>query len=123
MLSWRKGILLSRSRKYPMPPDIPAAFEHLDRLVEVTGRTLVHPYDDPVVMAGQGTVGLEMLEDVPDADVVLALYREEMYDQARDITGATELLVRKNRNGRTGYVDLYFYAQWLRFEDMLDPDL
>jgi replicative DNA helicase len=57
------------------------------------------------------------------ADVVLALYREEMYDQARDITGATELLVRKNRNGRTGYVDLYFYAQWLRFEDMLDPDL
>lgn len=57
------------------------------------------------------------------ADVVLGLYREEMYDQARDITGATELLVRKNRNGRTGYIDLYFYAQWLRFEDMLDPDL
>jgi replicative DNA helicase len=57
------------------------------------------------------------------ADVVLAIFREEMYDQARDITGATELLIRKNRNGRTGYVDLYFYAQWLRFEDMLDPDL
>jgi replicative DNA helicase len=56
------------------------------------------------------------------ADVVLALYREEMYDSARDITGATELLVRKNRNGGVGYVDLYFYAQWLRFEDMLDPD-
>ena len=52
-------------------PDIPAAFEHLDRLVEETGRTLVHPYDDPLVMAGQGTVGLEMLEDVPEADVVL----------------------------------------------------
>lgn len=57
------------------------------------------------------------------ADVVLGLYREELYEQARDITGATELFVRKNRNGRTGYVDLYFYAQWLRFEDMLDPDL
>src|SRR5881392_3282204 len=53
------------------PPDIPAAFEHLDRLIEETGRTLVHPYDDPTVMAGQGTVGLEMLEDVPEADVVL----------------------------------------------------
>jgi threonine dehydratase len=53
------------------PPDIPAAFEHLDRLIEETGRTLVHPYDDPLVMAGQGTIGLEMLEDVPDADVVL----------------------------------------------------
>src|SRR3989440_5309380 len=53
------------------PPDIPAAFEHLDRLVEETGRTLVHPYDDPLVMAGQGTVGLESLEDAPDTDVVL----------------------------------------------------
>ena len=52
------------------------------------------------------------------ADVVLALYREEMYDVAKDIAGATELMVRKNRNGPTGYVDLYFYAQWMRFEDM-----
>ncbi|HEY2853687.1 MAG TPA: DnaB-like helicase C-terminal domain-containing protein [Gemmatimonadaceae bacterium] len=56
------------------------------------------------------------------ADVVLALYREGMYDSARDIEGATELLLRKNRHGNTGYVDLYFYAQWMRFEDMLDPD-
>src|SRR2546423_2066236 len=53
------------------PPDIPGAFEHLDRLVEETGRTLVHPYDDPLVMAGQGTVGLEILEDAPETDVVL----------------------------------------------------
>src|SRR2546423_6571170 len=52
-------------------PDIPAAFEHLDRLIEETGRTLVHPYDDPVVMAGQGTVGLEILEDVPEVDTVI----------------------------------------------------
>ena len=56
------------------------------------------------------------------ADVVLALFREGMYDSARGIEGATELLVRKNRNGGTGYVDLYFYAHWMRFEDMLDPD-
>jgi threonine dehydratase len=52
-------------------PDIPTAFERLEELIESTGRTLVHPYDDPLVMAGQGTVGVEMLEDVPDADVVL----------------------------------------------------
>jgi replicative DNA helicase len=56
------------------------------------------------------------------ADIVLALFREDMYQPGRDIAGATELLVRKNRNGPTGYVDLYFYAQWMRFEDMLDPD-
>jgi threonine dehydratase len=52
-------------------PDIPAAFDRLDELIETTGRTLVHPYDDPLVMAGQGTVGVEMLEDAPGADVVL----------------------------------------------------
>jgi threonine dehydratase len=51
--------------------DIPSAFERLEELIESTGRTLVHPYDDPYVMAGQGTVGLEMLEDAPEADVVL----------------------------------------------------
>jgi threonine dehydratase len=51
--------------------DIPAAFARLEELIESTGRTLVHPYDDPYVMAGQGTVGLEMLEDVPGADLVL----------------------------------------------------
>lgn len=56
------------------------------------------------------------------ADVVLTLFREGMYEAARGIEGATELLVRKNRNGSTGYVDLYFYEQWMRFEDMLDPD-
>ena len=52
------------------------------------------------------------------ADVVLALYREDMYESSKDVAGATELLIRKNRNGPTGYVDLYFYAQWMRFEDM-----
>jgi replicative DNA helicase len=54
------------------------------------------------------------------ADVVLALFREGMYDNARDIAGATELLVRKNRNGGTGYADLFFYEQWMRFEDMVE---
>jgi threo-3-hydroxy-L-aspartate ammonia-lyase len=35
------------------------------------GLTLVHPYDEPLVMAGQGTVGLELAADVEDLDVVL----------------------------------------------------
>jgi replicative DNA helicase len=56
------------------------------------------------------------------ADVVLGIYREEMYASANGVEGATELLALKNRNGPTGYVDLYFYARWIRFEDMLDPD-
>ena len=56
------------------------------------------------------------------ADVVLGIFREEMFQPGNDVAGATELLVLKNRNGGTGYIDLYFYKQWLRFEDMLDPD-
>lgn len=56
------------------------------------------------------------------ADVVLALYREEMYNPGYGVEGAVELLIAKNRNGPTGYLDLYFYRHWLRFEDMLDPD-
>lgn len=56
------------------------------------------------------------------ADVVTAIYREEMYHPGGGVEGGTEFLILKNRNGSTGYVDLYFYRQWLRFEDMLDPD-
>ena len=51
--------------------DSTEAFERLRGLIEETGRTLVHPFDDPLVIAGQGTVGLEILEDAPEADVVL----------------------------------------------------
>lgn len=56
------------------------------------------------------------------ADLVLAIYREEMYRPGGGVEGATELIVAKNRNGPTGFVDLYFYQRWLRFEDMLDPE-
>ena len=48
-----------------------SAFERLHELIQQTGRTLVHPFDDPVVLAGAGTVGLEIEEDAPDADAVV----------------------------------------------------
>jgi threonine dehydratase len=35
------------------------------------GLTLIHPYDDPAIIAGQGTVALEMLADVPDLDILI----------------------------------------------------
>jgi replicative DNA helicase len=56
------------------------------------------------------------------ADVVLGLFREGMYDPAPSLEGATELHVLKNRSGPMAYADLYFYAQWMRFEDLVDPD-
>ena len=55
------------------------------------------------------------------ADLVLSLYREEMYRPGHGVEGATELIVAKNRNGPTGFVDLYFHPRMMRFEDMLDP--
>jgi threo-3-hydroxy-L-aspartate ammonia-lyase len=42
------------------------------RLASERGVELVRPYDDPLVMAGQGTAALELLEDVPDLDVLVA---------------------------------------------------
>jgi len=56
-----------------------------------------------------------------NADVVLGLFREEMYRPGGGIEGATELNIAKNRGGPTGFVDLYFHRAWLRFEDLLDP--
>jgi threonine dehydratase len=41
------------------------------RLAAERGLTLVHPYDEPLVMAGQGTIGLELAADVDDLDTVL----------------------------------------------------
>ena len=38
---------------------------------EASGATFVHPFEDPVVVAGQGTIGLELAEQVPDAETVV----------------------------------------------------
>jgi threonine dehydratase len=42
------------------------------RVLAETGATLIHPYDDDRIIAGQGTAALELLADVPDLDIVLA---------------------------------------------------
>ena len=41
------------------------------RLCEAEGMTFIHPFDDPVVIAGQGTIALELLEQVPDLEAVV----------------------------------------------------
>ena len=46
--------------------------ERTQDLQESSGATLVHPYEHPDVIAGQGTVALELLEDHPDLDVIVA---------------------------------------------------
>jgi len=59
---------LDAARQYgaeiALMPDTRAAFAEAFRLRD-QGRVMIHPFDDPLVAAGQGTVGLEILEDLP----------------------------------------------------------
>ncbi|MBQ2772745.1 MAG: threonine ammonia-lyase [Clostridia bacterium] len=47
------------------------AYQKALSLCEETGATLIHPFDDEEVIAGQGTIGLEILEQIGDADAVV----------------------------------------------------
>jgi threonine dehydratase len=47
------------------------AYEHALEVAQARGLTFVHPFDDPVIIAGQGTVALEMLEDAPEIDTLV----------------------------------------------------
>ena len=51
--------------------DAVEAFERLDAHIRETGRVLVHPFDDPLVIAGQGTLALELLEDAPEVETIV----------------------------------------------------
>jgi threonine dehydratase len=67
---------ITATRSYGATVDLEAtgpgdAFVRLEALLIETGRTLVHPFDDPLVIAGAGTVGLEIEEDAPDADAIV----------------------------------------------------
>ena len=53
-------------------PTLEAREATLTRIYERTGAHVVHPYNDERVIAGQGTAALELLEDIPDLDVVIA---------------------------------------------------
>ncbi len=48
-----------------------AAAEYAHAIAEAEGRVFIHPYDDPAVMAGQGTVALELLEDAPGLETLV----------------------------------------------------
>jgi threonine dehydratase len=78
LVMWRTAseVKIAATRGYGASVDLEAGgpgevFGRLEQLLEETGRTLVHPWDDPVTVAGQGTVGLEILEEVPDVDTIV----------------------------------------------------
>ena len=67
---------IEATRAYGAEVDLEAggpaeAFDRLKALMDETGRPLVHPFDDPMTIAGQGTVGLEIAEDVPESSVIV----------------------------------------------------
>jgi threonine dehydratase len=67
---------VAATRGYGAEVDLTAAspaeaHELLLSFVEETGRTFVHPFDDPVLQAGHGTLGLEVLEDLPDVATIV----------------------------------------------------
>ena len=47
------------------------AYAEARRLQEETGATFIHPFDDPMVIAGQGTIGLEIMDDMPDVRTIV----------------------------------------------------
>jgi len=51
--------------------DLIETTNEVHRLVDEHGYTFIHPFDDPHIRAGQGTLGIEMTEDQPDLDVVV----------------------------------------------------
>ena len=46
--------------------------ETLEKVVEETGATFIHPYDNPHIIMGQGSAAIELLEDKPELDIILA---------------------------------------------------
>jgi len=58
-----------------------------------------------------------------DADVILFVFREEEYTQDKDKEGLAEVIVGKQRNGPTGTVNLRFFKEYTRFENLAHGDV
>jgi len=68
----RQAVLGYGAEIIPCEPTLAARESTLEQVVARTGATFIHPYDNERIIAGQGTAALEMLEDVPDLNLVMA---------------------------------------------------
>jgi replicative DNA helicase len=95
-------------------------------------KVLARELDIPVVALSQLSRNLEMRQDKrpvladlresgsieQDADVVLFIYRDEVYNPESPDRGTAEIIISKHRNGPTGKLDLAFVDHYTRFADM-----
>ncbi len=95
-------------------------------------KILARELETPVVALSQLSRGLEMRSDKrpmladlresgsieQDADVVMFIFREEIYDPKPENAGQAEIIVAKHRSGPTGVVQLAFLPQYTRFANM-----
>ncbi len=58
-----------------------------------------------------------------DADLILFIYREELYNRTEENKGKAELIVAKHRNGPTGFVNLTFREKYTKFQNYYKDDL
>lgn len=68
---WRVARCRALGGEVVLVDDVHAAFAEIERIVAAEGRLFVHPFEGPTVATGTGTLGLEMLEDLPDVDAVV----------------------------------------------------
>ena len=70
------GAKVAATRAYGAEVDLESAspveaFDRVREVADATGRTFVHPYDDPIVIAGHSTLGREIVDELPEVDVIL----------------------------------------------------
>lgn len=56
-----------------------------------------------------------------DADLVLFIYRDDMYNEASPAKGKAEIIIGKQRSGPTGHFDVAFLGQYTKFDNLADP--
>lgn len=95
-------------------------------------KALARELDVPVIALSQLSRALEARPDKrpvmsdlresgsieQDADIVMMLYRDDYYNEFSELPGVTNVLVRKNRNGPTGQVDLKFEKSQQKFYEI-----